>query len=446
MKTFKLQKFNIVRNLTGAIFVFFLIGITPNAMAQDGEALFNANCAACHKPDENFVGPALKGSVKRWEENSSHENLYAWVKNSSAVIASGDPYANKLFNDWNKSVMTANAISNEEIDAIFEYVEAYTPPVKAGPEAGSAEAGAEEDQGVAWAWWIMAALFLVVISSLVSVRRQLYNANLEKEGKKVLSNDQSYFEIVRGWAWRNRVIVGVGSFIVMIFVLVQVVWVLMGVGVYENYKPVQPIEFSHKVHAGDNEINCVYCHNSAEKSRTAGIPTVNVCMNCHKGVSEGATTGTDEIAKIYDAAGFDPSTLKYSGVTNPIKWVKVHNLPDHVYFNHSQHVKVGQLDCQQCHGDMTKETVARVMPVEELNKVEGNIKLTRPTLTMGWCIECHGEKEISTGSIDSKGNGYYNEIHKRLLNNDKALYGQYLEDGKVTVKELGGWECAKCHY
>jgi hypothetical protein len=96
---------------------------------------------------------------------------------------------------------------------------------------------------------------------------------------------------------------------------------------------------------------------------------------------------------------------------------------------------------------MTKQVeTQKVWPVEELNKIEGNIQLTKPTMTMGWCIECHAEKEISTGGIDTKNDGYYNEIHKRLLNNDKKLYEKYLEDGKVSVAELGGWECAKCHY
>jgi hypothetical protein len=168
-------------------------------------------------------------------------------------------------------------------------------------------------------------------------------------------------------------------------------------------------------------------------------------MNCHKQVNGSTPEQQEKIAKIYEAAGWDGN--QYTGKTKEIVWNKVHVLPDHVYFNHSQHVVVGGVDCKQCHGDMTKMTeTAKVQPVSELNKVEGNVQLTRPTLTMGWCIECHGEKEISTGSIDSKGNGYYNEIHKRLLNNDKSLYGQYVEDGKVTVKELGGWECAKCHY
>ena len=137
---------------------------------------------------------------------------------------------------------------------------------------------------------------------------------------------------------------------------------------------------------------------------------------------------------------------KYTGVTEPIVWNKVHVLPDHVYFSHQQHVNIGGVDCKQCHGDMTKRVeTAEVMPVAELNKVDGNIILSKPTLTMGWCIECHAEKEVSSGTLDTKGDGYYTEIHNRLLN-DKDLYRKYMKDGKVTVKELGGWECAKCHY
>jgi hypothetical protein len=170
-------------------------------------------------------------------------------------------------------------------------------------------------------------------------------------------------------------------------------------------------------------------------------------MNCHKQINGNTPVQQGKIAKIYAAAGWDAEKGVYTGKTKPIVWNKVHVLPDHVYFNHSQHVVVGGVDCKQCHGDMTLQLeTAKVQPVAELNKIEGNVTLHKPTLTMGWCIECHAEKEISTGPIDNKGGGYYKEIHRRLLNNDKTLYGKYLEDGKVTVKELGGWECSKCHY
>jgi hypothetical protein len=174
-------------------------------------------------------------------------------------------------------------------------------------------------------------------------------------------------------------------------------------------------------------------------------------MNCHKTVSEGTTTGTEEIAKIYDAAGYDPVKKEYTGVTKPIKWVKVHNLPDHVYFNHSQHVVAGGVDCKQCHGNMKKQTVGKVMTTEELNNVgvtdedydENAIKFTKPTLTMGWCIECHRQSSVDIANAPE--GSYYEMIHKRLLL-DKKTYQKYLEDDMVTVGELGGLECAKCHY
>lgn len=435
---------NIKLTLVAGVFALLSYGVN----AQDGEALFNANCASCHKPDKDYVGPALKGAKQRWEENSSLDNFYAWVKNSQAVIKSGDSYANKLFKDWNKSIMTNQMVSNEEIDAIVDYVENYSPAVAvSGGDGGGGAATAGGEEGDAsgapsWIWWVMVALFLITTFSLISVKRQLTNATREQDGLEPLP-DASYFQSFKEWSWKNRGIVGVASFILILIIGVQLIWVLLGVGVQDGYKPTQPIEFNHSIHAGDNEISCVYCHNSVEKSKSAGIPTVNVCMNCHKAVAGNDETKQEKISKIYDAANFDPEQLKYLGEegTEPIKWVKVHNLPDHVYFNHSQHVKVGGIECQQCHGDMTKETVGKVQTIEDLNKVEGNIQLTRPTLTMGWCIECHGEV-----GIDVQGNtAYYEEIHKRLLK-DKKLYKKYIEDEKISVSELGGWECAKCHY
>jgi len=293
-----------------------------------------------------------------------------------------------------------------------------------------------------WLWYIIIGLFLVVTLAVASVKKNLKKIageseeNLEKVGP---------LGSVRAYLWRNFNYSFFFGFVIVISILVMgYKGCSRNIGVFDGYKPDQPIAFSHKIHAGQLEVECVYCHNSVEKSKHAGIPTTNVCMNCHKAVSEGPTTGTEEIAKIYEAAGFDANTFKYSGETKPVNWVKVHNLPDHVYFNHSQHVVVGGLDCKQCHGDMAKETVAKVMTIEELNAIDENdIKFTRPTLTMGWCIECHGQKEID---IQSDGvSEYYKEIHDRLKG-DKNTYTKYLEDDKITVAELGGWECAKCHY
>jgi mono/diheme cytochrome c family protein len=438
MKMSKMLNIKSVKPLV--LMAFFLVFLGSKTYAIDGESVFKANCAACHKVGKDFVGPALKGAQARWEENSSIENLYKWVQNSSEVIDNGDAYAKKLFAKWNNMPMPAQAISNEEIDALFEYVESYVDPV--------AEAVVVEEEVKApvettnWLWYVIIGLLLVVIFAVSSVKNQLKKVagdteeNLEKVGP---------LASVRGYLWRNFNYSFFFGFVIVITVLVAGYrGCSRNIGVFDGYKPDQPIAYSHKLHAGQLEIECVYCHNSVEKSKHAGIPTTNVCMNCHKAVSEGSTTGTEEIAKIYEAAGFDASTFKYSGETKPVNWVKVHNLPDHVYFNHSQHVVVGGLDCKQCHGDMTKETVAKVMTPEELNAIDENdIKFTRPTLTMGWCIECHGQKEID---IQSDGvSDYYKEIHDRLKG-DKKTYTKYLEDDKITVAELGGWECAKCHY
>jgi hypothetical protein len=293
----------------------------------------------------------------------------------------------------------------------------------------------------------MGIVFAVIIGAVSGVRRQLKHATEEAE-TGVAPKDLSYAEEFRAWAWTNKIYVGIAVLLIVLTSLVAGIQGLGTIGVVEEYQPSQPIDFPHETHAGINGIDCKYCHNSVTKSKSAGLPTVNVCMNCHKQINGKDEKQQAKIAKIYEAAGWSTEGAgSYTGKTKEIVWNKVHVLPDHVYFNHSQHVVVGGIDCKQCHGDMTKQKeVARVVPVSELNKIEGNIPLTKPTLTMGWCIECHGEKEIHAGSLDGKNDGYYNEIHKRLLNNDRKLYSKYLEDGKVTVKELGGWECAKCHY
>jgi hypothetical protein len=151
-------------------------------------------------------------------------------------------------------------------------------------------------------------------------------------------------------------------------------------------------------------------------------------MNCHKAVDTGKKTGTAEIAKIYTAIGWDPNTKTYTGEQHPIKWIKVHNLPDHVSFSHATHVSVGKIECQKCHGPIdTEMTVAEQWA----------------PLTMGWCIQCHNETEVQMA-----GNGYYDEIHRRLQQTElgQKELKQYLLDNKITVRELGGWECAKCHY
>ena len=433
----------------GAVAVMLFAG-SYNANAQ-GEALFKAKCGTCHQPHKNGTGPKLFQVRKKWADGGAKDgSIYQWVNNWQAAAAS-DPYAQTV-STWAPTAMQAfPELKKEEIDAILDWVDSQPDPAAAPADGGAGGDGmaatgeeVKEEGTFNWIWVLLGIIFAVIIGAVSGVRRQLKSALNEGQD----TEDLSYAQEFKTWAWKNKVYVGVGSLIIVICLLVSGILGLGNIGVVEDYQPSQPIEFPHEIHAGINGIDCKYCHNSVTKSKSAGLPTVNVCMNCHKQINGRTPEQQEKIAKVYEAAGWSTEGAGgYTGKTKPIKWNKVHVLPDHVYFNHSQHVVVGGVDCKQCHGDMTKQKeTARVVPVEELNKIEGNVVLTRPTLTMGWCIECHAEKSIADGPLDTKKDGYYDEIHRRLLNNDKTLYKKYLDDGKVTVKELGGWECAKCHY
>jgi hypothetical protein len=194
----------------------------------------------------------------------------------------------------------------------------------------------------------------------------------------------------------------------MLFITQYIVKSAIDLGRSKNYQPDQPIKFSHKIHAGQNQTSCLYCHFNAERGKFAGIPPANVCTNCHVLVKEGGKTGKFEIARIYEAIEKD----------QPIKWVKVHNLPDHVFFDHSQHVVAGKIDCLQCHGD--------VAAMDEIVQVND--------MSMGWCVQCHRETSVQ---FDNNFYGKYEQLHKDL------------KDGKiskVTVEQIGGTDCMKCHY
>lgn len=424
-----------------------LLLVNPFHSFSQGEALFKAKCATCHQPHKNGTGPKLFEARKKWSDGGAKDgSIYTWVSNWQAAAAS-DPYA-QMVSTWSPTAMQAfPELKKEDIDAILDYVDAQADPATAAASTTGTDSdmGAEaEEESFNWIWILLGVIFAVIIGAISGVRRQMKSV-VEGYQEK---DDLSYSEEFRKWAWKNKKPVGISILVIAISLIVSLFLSLGNIGVVEDYQPSQPIEFPHDIHTGVNGIDCKYCHNSVTKSKSAGLPTVNVCMNCHKQINGKDAAQQAQISKIYDAAGWSTAgSGAYTGKTKPIKWNKVHVLPDHVYFNHSQHVVIGGVDCKQCHGDMTKQKeTARVVPVQELNKIEGNIVLRKPTLTMGWCIECHGEKAIHEGPLDGKKDGYYDEIHKRLLNNDKSLYSKYLEDGKVSVKELGGWECAKCHY
>ena len=392
-----------------------LIFFSGSISAQDGEKLFKGNCASCHKIDKRFIGPALAGVEDRWE---SQENLYAWIKNSQDYLKknSDDSYASDLFAEY-KTIMTAIPLSDVEIAAVLEYVK--NPPVKEGKVAEVVAASAQgEDYSVYWLIGLLVVV-IIIIKVLLDVKSSLRQVKGGVTGE-VVKEVGVLSQLTTWMGSHKRTTVGIILFLV-ICGAVNTWFGAKQIGVYTGYAPTQPIKFSHKIHAGDNEIDCGYCHGSAYKGKTAGIPSVNVCMNCHKGISEGKVWGTEEISKIYAAAGFDPETQAYTKEPKPIEWVRIHNLPDFAYFNHSQHVVVGKQKCQTCHGEV--ETFDYPMKQHS-------------DLTMGWCIDCHRETKVAM-----KGNAYYDKIHEELKEKYKD---KPIKD--FTVEHIGGLECAKCHY
>jgi mono/diheme cytochrome c family protein len=423
MKIFSVR----LTSLFGLLTFLVLFGASSEvAFAQDGEKLFKSYCAACHSPGSNqLVGPGLAGVEDRYDK----EWLYKWIKNSQELVKSGDAQAIEVYEKYNELLMPAQPVNNEDIDAILAYVKehntAKAETEAAAPAGGSVEvdSGSEADSGDQTTYIVLGSvlILLILISVLRKVQHSLQIVEARKKGEEV-PEELSMWKGFQVWINGNKKIVALIG-IVLIALVAKAGWdAALKIGIYEGYEPEQPIKFSHKLHAGDNGIDCNYCHSSASFSKSAGIPSPNLCMNCHTYIQEGPQYGKEEIAKIYEALDFDPVTKTYGDDQKPIKWVKVHNLPDHVYFNHSQHVTVGKIACQKCHGPVETFTVGK----------------QHADLTMGWCISCHRETKVQM-----EGNEYYDEIHRRL---PEDLKKQYLEDGTITVSELGGIECAKCHY
>ncbi len=440
---------------------------STGAIAQpDGKALFKANCASCHNKNmkSDMTGPALAGVQERWEDEA---DLYSWIRNSQALIKSGHPRANKLYNDWNQSVMNSFPnFTDEDIAAILTYIDfvASGGDKKEGGDDDDEVVVTKNDSNSLYLWLLLGvlAILAVVLARIIS--------NLNYMAKVKAGEDpgerKTLFELVTSPALL--------SFLTFAFVVVAGYTALdngTGLGRQQAYAPDQPIKFSHKTHAGIHKIDCQYCHDGARRSKHSVIPATNTCMNCHSAIKEGSTYGRSELTKIYASAGWDPTkgagayienydemsqkdikrmfkkwlrgayeeeiaagTSSVEEVTRtvekeleavmehaqkPIEWVRIHNLPDHAYFNHAQHVTVGKVECQTCHG-----------AVEEMEVVQ-----QYSPLSMGWCINCHRETEVQFAD---------NEYYK--------AYQSYHDDlkagkiNKVTVEDIGGLECQKCHY
>jgi mono/diheme cytochrome c family protein len=416
-------KRRIISRSSSIAYVFLVAGFlfSTASSAQDGHALFTSNCASCHKVNAKLVGPALAGVEDRWP---SRAKIHDWVHNSTKVIQSGDPYAVTLFNQYNKTQMTAfPQLSEKDIDAILDYVksEAGKAPAVGATAAtpGTESAGESSDRTLLFG--ILTLILAIVAFTLLYINANLRKMADDKEG--VPAHEPIPF-------WRNKGYITIFTLLIFLIGGYLITEGAVGLGRQQKYEPRQPIFFSHKVHPGTNQINCQYCHIGVYQGKQATIPTVNICMNCHMAINEykgeklvdaegKEVNGTAEIQKLYKYAGFVPGQPWDATKAKPIEWVRIHNLPDHVFFSHAQHVNAGRVQCQTCHGEVTSY----------------NEMFQFAPLSMGWCLNCH-----RTTKVQFDNNGFY------------SMYEKYKEDIKnhrmdsVTVKDIGGAECQKCHY
>lgn len=448
-------------------------------IAQDdlsaGKTLFKNNCASCHNKNmrDDLTGPALGGYAERWEDYSQEE-LYRWIRNSQAMINEGHPRAVELWDEWKPTVMTSFPnLTDADIANIMAYVDgvyAGTYPPKQ-ESAGDGAVAQAEDQGISpWMYW---AIFGVLAFLALLLSRVIANLNRLKSISE--GGDDAPVPSVMSTLTNKSVV----SFVIFALVVVGGYYTVnnaIALGRQQGYAPEQPVKFSHATHAGLHQIDCNYCHDGARRSKHSVIPATNTCMNCHRAIKKGSEYGTAELTKVFASIGYNPNDDSYledyenlsqdsiakvykqwiadeyvkdqglnaidadgqkvvedqwegvvtsltdelkPDVQGAIEWVRIHNLPDHVYFNHAQHVTVGQMECQTCHGK-----------VEEMDLVE-----QYAPLSMGWCINCHRQTEVQFAS-----NEYYNsyeKYHKELSSGDRD---------NVTVEDIGGLECQKCHY
>ncbi|MEZ5059518.1 MAG: cytochrome c3 family protein [Saprospiraceae bacterium] len=466
----------VLKNFTSRIFNLVILSLLAlSVTAQDvdveaGKTLFRNNCASCHNKDmkSKMTGPALGGVQDRWADYPQ-EDLYSWIRNSQALINEGHPKANELWAEWKPTVMNSfPTLSDQDIANILGYVDGvYTGAIGGKKDAGGevAQVAAEKPDNT-WLYFGIFAVLAVLAIVLARIVANLDYLSKAKDGAAPASR-KTLRDILT-----SKGVVGFVIFAIIVLGGYFTVNKAIHLGRQQDYQPTQPIKFSHVTHAGLNKIDCNYCHDGARRSKHSVIPAANTCMNCHKAIKKGSTYGTAEISKIYASIGYNPNTDTYidgyenwpqdsiervfrkwiadnqvadngkvdelvldkewdgivdaltgpndPSIAGPIEWVKIHNLPDHVYFNHSQHVTVGKIECQQCHGK-----------VEEMEVVQ-----QYSPLSMGWCINCHRQTEVKFAE-----NEYYDNYFEK--------YHQEIKDGArsgVTVEDIGGLGCQKCHY
>lgn len=419
MRTISSVLGSLARVVSTSLMLLFAVTTLHAQDVKEGEKIFKSKCTSCHAIDRKVVGPALKGIP----ETKDEAWLIKWIKNSQALIASGDADAVKIFEENNKLVMTSfTDLSDDQIKSVLAYI---TDASKEKPkEVGTAGAAKDDNASMFMILGLIAVVVLavVVIVVLNRVIRTLENVIAKNQeaiaAQEEPEDSQRFVKFAQAFV-KNKKLVG---FTVLMLVALLAVggWKTMwNVGVHQGYKPVQPIKFSHQIHAGVNKIECQYCHGGAFKSKNASIPSANVCMNCHNTITASEHYDGEispEIAKIYRALDWNPDTRTYGNNPKPIQWVRIHNLPDFAYFNHSQHVVVAGVECQTCHG-----------PIQNMEEV-----YQYSPLTMKWCVDCHKKTDIKSD------NKYYEDLikaHERIKKGEK-----------MTAAMIGGLECGKCHY
>ncbi|MDQ2752305.1 MAG: c-type cytochrome, partial [Bacteroidota bacterium] len=386
----------------------------------DGQTLFSQNCASCHAVNKRLTGPALAGVTQRgpWKDRTE---LHAWVHNPAGFMKT-NTYTAGLYKEYQVMMQAFPQLSDKEIDAIIDYTKTVPEPQAAGSGAATQTAAAESNDNTLL-FGVLTLILAVVSFVLLQVNSNLKRLTDQKEGLGGVEPVPF---------WRNKAYIAFVTILLFLFGGYLTVTGAINLGRTQGYEPEQPIFYSHKVHAGINQISCLYCHGNTEVGKQANIPSVNICMNCHMGINEykgeklyrpngEEVDGTAEIKKLYKYAGYESGKIWDASKAKPIAWTRIHNLPKLAYFNHSQHVKVGKIQCQTCHGEIQK--------MDEVHQFAD--------LSMGWCINCHRNTQVQFNS-----NGFYS-IYEKF--HDEIKNGT-LDTSKITVEKIGGTECQKCHY
>lgn len=477
MKNRSILKFGLTACMIFLSLLTFSQVEVPEGDPDNGKTLFRNNCAQCHNKNmtDDLTGPALGGTLERWSDYPM-EDLYSWIRNSQKMISEGHPKAEELWDEWGPTLMNNfTQLTDQEINDILVYVHGvhtgtYGAAEDATAATDGAAAGEERDNTFLF---ILLILILAFLSFILARTISVLNSLARAEETGAATPRKTIWDVLS-----SKTVVSIVIFALIVMGGYTTVHNAIDLGRQQGYTPEQPIKFYHDVHAGEHQIDCQYCHDGARRSKQAVIPSANTCMNCHRAIKSGTRFGAQELTKIYASIGFDPMNDTYidgydtltneeisniykkwlaedyakgedaeasseriqlvadeqweeieSSLTNeqkktvagPIEWTRVHNLPDHVYFNHAQHVNSGEVDCQQCHGKVEEmEILSQYAP-----------------LSMGWCINCHRESEVKGFSDNPYYHEEYREYHEELKSGERQ---------KVTVKEIGGLECQKCHY